>query len=251
MGVAQAGEQAQAAVLPLAVQNAYRDRYRTIRPDWRSSGEVFDAMVAAHVTPDSRVLDLGCGRGGVVERFWREVRLAVGIDSDAPSLTEHRTAGMPVIQALGETLPFADEAFDLVVCVWVLEHLADPAAALSEVRRVLRPGGHFVFLTPNLRNPVMWLNRLGQALPAVQRNLVAKVYGRAETDTFLVRYRANTRGALRGHARAAGLVVEELRVVPDPTYLALNGFLFRMSVLSERLMPRTWGVHLVGDLAKT
>jgi hypothetical protein len=98
---------------------------------------------------------------------------------------------------------------------------------------------------------VMWLNRLGQALPGVQRNLVAKVYGRAETDTFRVRYRANTRGTLRRHARAAGLVVEELRVVPDPTYLALNGFLFRMSVLSERLMPRTWGVHLVGDLAKT
>ena len=252
MGIAQAGEPTTgAAFLPLTVQNAYRDRYRAIRPNWRSSGEVFDAMVATHITPDSRVLDLGCGRGGVVERFWREVRLAVGVDPDAPSLTEHRAGSMPVIRGLGETLPFANEAFDLVVCVWVLEHLADPARTLSEVRRVLRPGGHFVFLTPNVRHPVMWLNRLGQALPGVQRSLVAKVYGRAETDTFRVRYRANTREAVRRHAQTAGLVVEELSVVPDPTYLALNGFLFRMSVLSERLMPRTWGVHLVGDLAKT
>jgi hypothetical protein len=44
--------------------------------------------------------------------------------------------------------------------------------------------------------------------------------------------------------------VAELRVVADPTYLALNGFLFKASVWSERLMPKGWGVHLLGDLTK-
>jgi hypothetical protein len=38
--------------------------------------------------------------------------------------------------------------------------------------------------------------------------------------------------------------------VPDPTYLAMNGLMFRASVLSERLMPKGWGVHLLGDLTK-
>lgn len=250
MGVAQAGEQARQAVLPLTLQNSYRERYRAMRPEWRSSGEVLDAMVRSHVTPDSRVLDLGCGRGGAVEEFWRDVRLTAGVDPDALSLAEHRTAGMPLIRGAGERLPFVGDAFDLVISVWVLEHLPDPAAALAEVRRVLRPGGHFVFLTPNLKHPVLWLNRVGKALPGAQRRLVSKVYGRAEADTFPVRYRANTREAVLRHARVAGLAVDELRAVLDPTYLALNGFMFRMSVISERLMPRAWGVHLVGDLVK-
>ncbi|MCF8881061.1 class I SAM-dependent methyltransferase, partial [Hyphobacterium sp. SN044] len=93
-----------------------------------------------------------------------------------------------------EQLPFADESFDLVVCLWVLEHLRSPENVLREVRRVLRPGGHFVFLTPNLRNPLLAFNRLGRALPRLQRRLVPRLYGRVEADTFPIQYRANTAG---------------------------------------------------------
>lgn len=241
---------AQQALLPLTLQNAYRERYRTMRPDWRSSGDQLEALVRSHLTPESRVLDLGCGRGGVVELVWREVKLATGLDPDSPSLAEHRAPGMPVIRGVGERLPFTDESFDLIVCLWVLEHLRDPRTTLREVRRALRPGGHFVFITPNLRNPLMLMNRFGKALPALQRRLVPRLYGRVEADTFPVRYRANTVRALRNQAEASGLRVSELRVVPDPTYLAWNSFMFRASVMSERLMPRSWGVHLLGDLLR-
>ena len=77
-----------------------------------------------------------------------------------------------------------------------------------------------------------------------------RFYGRVEADTFAVRYRANTVEAIRSHAEAAGLEVYDLRVVPDPTYLAVNSFMFRASVMSERLMPKGWGVHLLGDLLR-
>jgi SAM-dependent methyltransferase len=238
------------AFLPLAVQNAYRERYRTIRPGWRSSGDQVEAMVRSHVSRDSSVLDLGCGRGGVVELLWRDVKLAAGLDPDALSLSEHRAAGMPILRGVGEHLPFVDESFDLIVSLWVLEHLRDPAGVLREVHRVLKPGGHFVFVTPNMRNPLMLANRIGKALPSLQRRLVPRVYGREEADTFLVQYRANTVGAIRAHAQASSLQIYDLRVVPDPTYLALNSFMFRASVMSERLMPKGWGVHLLGDLVK-
>jgi SAM-dependent methyltransferase len=221
-----------------------------MQPGWRSSGEQLEALVRGYVTPETSVLDLGCGRGGVVELFWRDVKLAAGIDPDSPSLTGHRAPGMPILRAVGERLPFAGESFDLVVCVWVLEHLREPLEVFREVRRVLRPGGHFVFLTPNLRNPLLVLNRVGKALPLVQSRLVSRFYGRLEADTFPVQYRANTVGALRALAAAGGLEVTELRVVPDPTYLAVNGFMFTTSVLAERLMPKGWGVHLVGDLTR-
>ena len=249
--MAQAEEQiGRGAFLPLAVQNAYRERYRAIRPEWRSSGDQLEAMVRSHATAKSRVLDLGCGRGGVVELFWRDVRFAAGLDPDSPSLNEHRAPGMPVIRGVGERLPFIDQSFDLIVSLWVLEHLQDPVTMLREVHRVLMPGGHFVFLTPNMRNPLMVANRIGRALPSLQRRLVPRFYGREQADTFPVRYRANTVGAIRGHAKACGLEVYDMRVVPDPTYLAVNSFMFRASLVSERLMPKGWGVHLLGDLIR-
>src|SRR5579864_2356302 len=241
---------AREAILPLTVQNAYRERYRAIRPGWSSSGDQLEAIVRIRVTPSSRVLDLGCGRGGVVELLWRDVKLAAGLDPDVPSLSEHRAPGMPTVRGVGEHIPFAGETFDLVVCVWVLEHLKDPAQALSEVRRVLRRGGHFLFVTPNIRNPMMLANRIGKALPSLQRRLVPRVYGRVEADTFPVQYRANTAAAIRSLARDAGLDVFDLRIVPDPTYLAVNSLMFRASVMSERVMPKGWGVHLLGDLIK-
>jgi ubiquinone/menaquinone biosynthesis C-methylase UbiE len=239
------------ALLPLADQNAYRDRYRAMRPGWQSSGERLDALVRSLLSETSRVLDLGCGRGGVVELFWRDVKLAAGLDPDIPSLAEHRAAGMPVIRGRGENIPFADESFDLIVCLWVLEHLERPEAVLREVRRVLKPTGHFVFLTPNLRNPLLLLNRLARTLPKLQRRIVPRLYGRVEADTFPVRYKANTEGSIRALAQLSGLEVAGLTAVPDPTYLALNGLMFRASVFSERMLPSAWGVHLLGDLTRS
>jgi SAM-dependent methyltransferase len=238
------------ALLPLDLQNTYRARYRAMRPGWQTSGDQLEAMVRGYVTPAARVLDLGCGRGGVVELIRGDVELAAGLDPDSRSLTSHRASGMPILRGVGEHLPFAGGSFDLVVSVWVLEHLKEPSTVFGEVRRVLRPGGHFIFLTPNLRNPLLVLNRIGKALPVVQTRLVSRFYGRREADTFPVQYRANTVGGLRRLAEASGLEVVELRVVPDPTYLAVNGFMFATSVFAERLMPRGWGVHLLGDLTK-
>ncbi len=238
------------AALPLDVQNSYRERYRAMRPGWRTSNEQLEAMVRSYLTPGATVLDLGCGRGGVVELFWRDVKLAAGIDPDEPSLAERRARGMPVVTGRGEDLPFAGESFDLIVSLWVLEHLRVPGIVFGEVQRVLRPGGHFVFLTPNLRNPLLGFNRLGRALPQLQRRLVPRLYGRVEADTFPVQYRANTERTIRSLARGAGLEVAELRVVTDPTYLAFNGLMFRASVISDGLLPAGWGIHLLGNLTR-
>jgi SAM-dependent methyltransferase len=251
-------------MLPLSKQNIYRERYRAFRPGWRTSGEEFEALTRKHIGPGARVLDLGCGRGGVMELFWREVRLSIGLDPDHASLVEHRTrtpdpsgfqnpkglASYPLVCGLGEALPFLAESFDLVIGLWVPEHLAQPEMVLSEIRRVLAPGGHFIFLTPNALHPLIRLNRLSQLLPMIQRALVPRLYARAEADTFRVHYRANTPARLRALAAAHGFRVASLRAIPDPTYLAFNDFFFRMSVLFERVLPKGWGVHVVGEWKK-
>src|SRR5207249_11524794 len=77
---------ARSPLLPYAAQTTFRDQYRAARPGWMSSGDQFDFVVRKHLTSESAVLDLGCGRTGGIERFWREARVAVGVDPDLGSL---------------------------------------------------------------------------------------------------------------------------------------------------------------------
>jgi SAM-dependent methyltransferase len=242
-------------VLPLDRQNAYRARYQRQHPGWRPSGEHFEALTRRYLSPSAHVLDLGCGRGGVMELFWRDVRLAVGLDPDLGSLREHREhrehrAGLPRVCGLGEALPFATGTFDVVIALWLLEHVAQPLRLLREVHRVLVPGGHFLFLTPNARHPLLLANRFSWAFPAVQRLLVPRLYGRAEADTFRVRYQANTLPRLRALAAEAGFAIVELRALPDPTYLAFNDLFFYLSSAIERLLPPGAYIHILGDWSR-
>lgn len=244
---------ARALMLSLHRQNGYRERYRAMRPGWRTSGEVYEARVRQYVCPTSAetalsVLDLGCGAGGVMELFSREVALSVGIDPHLPSLLESRDAFIRRVNGSVERLPFQPESFDLIVSSWVLEHLDEPERAFAEISRVLKPRGHFVFLTPNARNLVTLLNRLVPYL--AQARLVRALYGREERDTFRVAYRANTLEKLEALAVRAGLERVHLQMVHDPTYLAFNALLFRASALIERWTPASRAVHIVGDFVR-
>ena len=231
-------------MLSLNQQEAYRRRYAGKRPGWRPASHVYQDLVAARLTPTSRVLDLGCGRGGVMERLHPRAGFVAGLDPDLRSLQEHRAPALARSSGLAETLPYADSTFDLVCCSWVLEHLADPAPVFAEVARVLAPGGHFVLLTPNLCHPLLMFN---QALRWTQGRLVGRFYNRAEADTFPAFYRANTLAQIERLARGAGLGQVSLRFIGDPTYLAFNEVLFHLACLLERVMPRRIRVHLVGE----
>jgi SAM-dependent methyltransferase len=236
-------------MLPLSKQNTYREKYKRLHPGWQTSGDEFEALTRRYLGPGARVLDLGCGRGGVMELFWQNVKLAVGVDPDYASLAGRR-AKLLAVCGMGEALPLIAGKFDLVIGLWMLEHLPQPERVLGEVWRALAPGGHFTFLTPNAQHPLIWANRLSWAMPAVQRLLIPRLYGRAEADTFRTYYRANTPAQLRRLAAACGFRNVTLRAVSDPTYLAFNELSFRVSMLLESLLPRGWGVHLLGDWTK-
>ena len=105
------------------------------------------------------VLDLGCAGGFMAEALAQRGAQVTGIDPAAAAIVAARshaqTAGHDIAYdvGMGEALPYSDAAFDAVVCVDVLEHVADLSRVLAEVARTLRPGGLFLFDTIN-RNPV-------------------------------------------------------------------------------------------------
>lgn len=236
-------------MLSLDQQNARREQYRRQQPDWQPATEQFAAWVRDHLRPDSRVLDIGCGRGGLVEQLTHPLERVIGLDPDWSSVREHR---LPLPRAVGwsNRLPFAAAQFDLAYASWVLEHLADPTADLRDIARVLRPGGVFVFVTPNATHPLIRLNRGLSRLERLQRRAITRLYGRAEADTFPAYYQANRFSDLHALANTAELTVKQLVAIPDPTYLAFNDVLFRMMVGAERFVSAENKLHLVGVLQK-
>ena len=98
------------------------------------------------------MLDVGCGDGHFVfvALALQSGLLAAGVDLDPRALSEARERGAyrVVARALGNRLPFADHAFATVVSNSVLEHIPQVEPVLSEVSRVLRPGGQLIFCVP-------------------------------------------------------------------------------------------------------
>lgn len=237
-------------MLSLDRQNQWRERYRGEHPGWRPATEVFAAAVRAALPPDGRWLDLGCGRGGLVEQLPHPAARTFGIDPDWVSLQEHRLQALARAVAFSDDLPFGKDTFDVVTAAWLLEHLSAPARTFAAVGRILRPGGVFIFITPNARHPLGWANRLAGRLGGLQGRLVAALYDRAEGDTFPTTYRANTPTTLRVLAATAGLALEALEGVSDPSYLAVNETAFRIMTQIDDHLPADRRIHLVGVARK-
>ncbi len=105
-----------------------------------------DVLMAASEAPGRRLLDVGCGTGMVLQLAAAEGWSAEGIDVAEPllAIASARVGPGSVRRAEADALPFGDASFDAVVGVNSFQFAADPAGALAEAARVLRPGGRVV-----------------------------------------------------------------------------------------------------------
>jgi SAM-dependent methyltransferase len=100
-----------------------------------------------------RVLENGCGVGMYVERLAPYCGQVVGMEIEIERARIAAQRGGDILSGAGEALPFPEGSFDVVLSHEVLEHVQDDAAALSEMVRVLRPGGRMLLFVPNRGYP--------------------------------------------------------------------------------------------------
>lgn len=211
----------------------------------------------------SRVLDCGCGTGANLQML-RRIGPAIGIDLTWSGLAVARGRGeRGVAQASAAALPFADASFDLVTSFDVLQHIPDPAepAALREMSRVLRPGGHVV-LTVAAMN-LLWGNHsvlahelrrysrgeLRQKLVEAGLRPVRITYTNATLFPILVPLRMMQRfrglAASDEDARAA----TESRLPPAPVNAALTALL-HVEAAALRVVNMPFGSSLLAVAAR-
>src|SRR5438034_3703599 len=164
-------------------EGAYEQHYRQEDEHWwfRGRREVIWSLLRRAGLPENpRLLDAGCGTGRNLVEFGR-LGPARGIDTSRQAVDFcHRRGLDNVAEARIEELPFPDASFDLVLACDVVEHVPDDAAALTELRRVVAPGGRLLLTVPAYR--WMW----------------------SPHDVYMHHYRRYTLRGLRDRVRAAG-----------------------------------------------
>ncbi|WP_035850433.1 methyltransferase domain-containing protein [Kitasatospora azatica] len=204
------------------------------------------------VRPGQTVVDLGCGPGtdlGALAEAVTATGTVIGVDHDQAAVDAaiERTAGHRAVQVrLGDLheLPLADHSADRTRTDRVLQHVADPARALHEIRRVLRPGGRLVMGEPD------W----GTLTVDHPDGDLSHAYTRYVTDQAVRNARIGSR--LPRLAVAAGFAVPDVIAI-TPVFrdvLAADGILglertTRRAVAAGYLTPdgaQRWLDHLAG-----
>lgn len=196
---------------------------------------IYERRIGELVTPDTTVLDAGCGyTAPVLVKYRGRARRLIGVDL-VNFKPDESTHGLELFRSDLNRIELPSASVDLVISRSVMEHLEDPAAVYREMYRLLKPGGHFLFLTPNFGDYVSLISYLTPN--SFHGWIVEKTEGRAPEDTFPTFYKSNTRGAVAALAKSEGFDVVSFDYLGQyPNMLKFNAAAFLAGTLYEKVI---------------
>jgi SAM-dependent methyltransferase len=218
-------------------REVYLRRYYSAKGGWVDGTTEFFSLIADSIQAGSRIMDVGAGPTNRVTHFLAGIGRVTAVDRD-PAVTRNSDAHEAFVIS-SDQYPFGDNTIDACVSNYVLEHVDDPRAHLREVFRVLKPGGAYIFRTPNLLHYTSLVSRLTPhwfhvVVADRLRNLPAGGH-----DPYPTRYRINSERTVRRVAADAGFRVEVLRLVEkEPSYGLSSRILFLLFVAYERFVNK-------------
>jgi len=224
------------------IKNSFIRRYY---PDSSRDGTVyFYQLIRSEASEGIKILNLGAGPGDLCEgkkissRDLRSTGIRIFCCDPDPVVLTNPQCDEAAVMKMGR-IPFDDSFFHLVYSDYVLEHVEDPLAFLSEVRRVLGRGGSFFFRTPNLRHYIAAIAYITpdwfpQLVANRARGLRSKHH--PPYPTF---FRMNTPRRLRSLFDSAGFESPCITMFEGaPSYLVFSRLTFICGVLYERTVNR-------------
>ncbi len=148
---------------------------------WTTQGRILRRAAKEFRHPGIRALDVGCGGGSyAIESHLRHGTTATLCDYTPELLALARrqvaesgvTTPAEFAECSAEALPFADQSFDFIQCMEVLEHLHHPEKALAEFRRVARPGARLVVSVPH---PPEWFPNDGHVVEGYRAEEISRL----------------------------------------------------------------------------
>jgi SAM-dependent methyltransferase len=216
-------------------QQRYLERFYNTADGWVDGTTEFHALCREKIPRTGKILEIGPGATNPTSAFLASLGDLHGIDPDPDVLSNANLASASVLDS--PTFPFESASFDACVSNYVIEHIEDPLNHLTEVTRILKPGGVYVFRTPNRFHYVAiaaWLmpHWVHERAANRLRNLLEYAHGPHRTT-----YALNSRAAIERYARKVGLQVETLRYVEkEPSYGMSSPLLFLAFTAYERLV---------------
>jgi SAM-dependent methyltransferase len=212
---------------------AFFDRilYTSYNDNW--DDDIFRDLIFEKTINSYKLLDIGAGAGIVKQmNFRNHAEFVCGIDLDRRVLENTFLDEAKVADAI--EIPYEDCKFDIVISDNVIEHVEHPSKVFSEVYRVLKPGGQFLFKTPNKWH---YMPIIARVTPLWFHGFINKLRGREIKDTFPTLYNANSKRSVHALALQSNFLVRRIRLIEGrPEYLRLAWPLYALGFLYERIV---------------
>lgn len=181
-----------------------------------------------------KLLDVGAGAGIVMQmNFKDEFAEVIGIDPDK-RVVDNQYLDKGYV-GLADNMPmFEDNYFDVIISDNVFEHIDNPDAVFSEVKRVLKMGGVLMAKTPNKYH---YMPLIATYTPTWFHKFYNKLRGRKSIDTFPTRYLLNSKKDLSIIAEKNAFLIEYIKFYEGrPEYLRIFFFTYIFGILYEKIV---------------